>query len=214
MLLKSANSLRLPVNYKLKYSMISYDQMIENVALNLKTVLDNYDKLYELSKPEFDAKEQRLEKYLIKDVSTMSLDEIAKESSQIVYKPKIDEIEYSKLTHYEKKLKEESDGLRKQHNIPKNIYTQFEFNQLQKKKYNFKLRVFLYCFIEVIALSIFIIGLINNHWFVNNDVIYFGFIVTLLALTGLFVLTGLKVKKIEYFFWTRALLFFTFYLYG
>ena len=198
-LLKAANSLRLPVNYKLKYSMISYDQMIENVVLNLKTVLDNYDKLYELSKPEFDAKEQRLEKHLVKDVSAMSLDEIAKESSQIIYKPKADEIKYSKLTHYEKKFKEESDGLRKQHNIPKNIYTQFEFNQLQKKKYNFKLRVFLSCFIEVIALSIFIIGLINNHWFVNNDVIYFGFIITSLALTGLFVLTGLKVKKIEYF---------------
>lgn len=198
-LLKAANSLRLPVNYKLKYSMISYDQMIENVVLNLKTVLDNYDKLYELSKPEFDAKEQRLEKHLVKDVSTMSLDEIAKESSQIIYKPKADEIKYSKLTHYERKLKEESDMLRSQHSIPKNIYTQFEYNQLQKKKYNFKLRVFLYCFIEVIALSIFIIGLINNHWFVNNGVIYFGFIVTSLALIGLFVLTGFKVKKIEYF---------------
>ena len=92
-LLKAANSLRLPVNYRLKYSMISYDQMIENVALNLKTVLDNYDKLYELSKLEFDAKKQRLEKYLIKDVSTMSLDEIAKESSQIIYIPKADEID-------------------------------------------------------------------------------------------------------------------------
>ena len=198
-LLKSANSLRLPVNYKLKYSMISYDQMIENVVLNLKTVLDNYDKLYELSKPEFDAKEQRLEKHLVKDVSTMSLDEIEKESSQIIYKPKADEIKYSKLTHYERKLKEESDMLRSQHSIPKNIYTQFEYNQLQKKKYNFKLRIVLWCLIEFIALSIFMIGLINNHWFVNNDVIYFVFIVTSLALTGLFVLTGLKVKRIEYF---------------
>lgn len=198
-LLKAANSLRLPVNYKLKYSMISYDQMIENVVLNLKTVLDNYDKLYELSKPEFDAKEQRLEKHLVKDVSTMSLDEIAKESSQIIYKPKADEIKYSKLTHSERKLKEESDMLRSQHSIPKNIYTQFEYNQLQKKKYNFKLRIVLCYLIEFIALSIFIIGLINNHWFVNNGVIYFGFIVTSLALTGLFVLTGFKVKKIEYF---------------
>lgn len=198
-LLKSANSLRLPVNYKLKYSMISYDQMIENVALNLKTVLDNYDKLYELSKPEFDAKEQRLEKHLVKDVSTMSLDEIAKESSQIIYKPKADEIKYSKLTHYERKLKEESNMLRSQHSIPKNIYTQFEYNQLQKKKYNFKLRFVLSCLIEFIALFIFIIGLINNHWFVNNGVIYFGFIVTSLALSGLFVLTGLKIKRIEYF---------------
>lgn len=198
-LLKSANSLRLPVNYKLKYSMISYDQMIENVVLNLKTVLDNYDKLYELSKPEFDAKEQRLEKHLVKDVSTMSLDEIAKESSQIIYKPKADEIKYSKLTHSERKLKEESDMLRSQHIIPKNIYTQFEYNQLQKKKYNFKLRFVLSCLIEFIALSIFIIGLINNHWFVNNGVIYFGFIVSSLALTGLFILTGFKVKRIEYF---------------
>ena len=198
-LLKAANSIRLPVNYKLKYSMISYDQMIENVVLNLKTVLDNYDKLYELSKPEFDVKEQRLEKHLVKDVSTMSLDEIAKESSQIIYKPKADEINYSKLTNYERKLKEESDMLRSQHNIPKNIYTQFEYNQLQKKKYNFKLRIVLCCLIEFIALSIFIIGLINNHWFVNNGVIYFVFIVTSLALTGLFVLTGLKAKRIEYF---------------
>lgn len=198
-LLKAANSLRLPVNYRLKYSMISFDQMIENVVLNLKTVLDNYDKLYELSKLVFDAKEQRLEKYLIKDVSTMSLDEIAKESSQIIYIPKADEIKYSKLTHYERQLKEESDTLRSQHNIPKNIYTQFEYNQLQKQKYNFKLRIVLYCLIEFIALSIFIIGLINNHWFVNNGVIYFVFIVTSLALTGLFVLISLKVKRIEYF---------------
>ena len=106
----------------------------------------------------------------------MSLDEIAKESSQIIYIPKADEIKYSKLTHYERKLKEESDTLRSQHSIPKNIYTQFEYNQLQKQKYNFKLRIVLYCLIEFIALSIFIIGLINNHWFVNNGVIYFVFI--------------------------------------
>lgn len=198
-LLKAANSLKLPIDYKLNYSMISYEQMIENVIINLKIVLDNYDILYELSRFDFETKKKRLEKHLVKDVSRMSLEEIAKESSHIIYKPKADEIQYSKLTHYEKKLKEKSDTLRSQYNIPKNIYTQFELNQLQKGKYNFKLRVILFCLIEIIALAIFVIGLINNHWFKNNSVIYFVFIVTSLALTGLFVLTGLKAKRIEYF---------------
>ena len=37
LLLKAANSIRLPVNYKYDYSMLSYEQMIENVVLNLIT---------------------------------------------------------------------------------------------------------------------------------------------------------------------------------
>ena len=121
LLLKAANSIRLPVNYKFNYSMLSYEQMIENVIYNLKIVLENYDKLYVLAKDGFTTKENRLENHLIKDVSMLSINEIENEASKIIYKPKADEIEYSKLTHYEKKLKEESDKLRKNHVIPKNI---------------------------------------------------------------------------------------------
>lgn len=199
LLLKAANSIRLPINYKYNYSMLSYEQMIENVILNLKIVLDNYDTLYKLANKELLEKENRLKNHLIKDVSTMSITDIETEASLIFYRPKADEIKYSKLTHYEKKLKDESDRLRLEHNIPKNVYTQFEYQKLQSMKYNFKLRMLIFCLIELLSLSIFIFGLINNHLFVNNSVIYFVFIVASLSLTGLFVLTGLKIRRIEYF---------------
>lgn len=116
LLLKAANSIRLPVTYKFNYSMLSYREMIENIICNLKIVLENYKQLYLISKTEFEKKEKRLEKYLIKDVSLLSIQEIEEESSKIIYKPKINEIKYSKLTHKEKKLKEESDNFRAKYN--------------------------------------------------------------------------------------------------
>ena len=109
LLLKAANSIRLPVTYKFNYSLLSYEQMIENVICNLKIVLENYEQLYLISKSDFELKEKMLEKYLIKDVSLLSIQEIEKETSKIIYKPKKDEIKYTKLTHHEKKLKEEND---------------------------------------------------------------------------------------------------------
>ena len=88
LLLKAANSIRLPVTYKFNYSMLSYREMIENIICNLKIVLENYKQLYLISKTEFEKKEKRLEKYLIKDVSLLSIQEIEEESSKIIYKPK------------------------------------------------------------------------------------------------------------------------------
>ena len=199
LLLKAANSIRLPVNYKFNYSMLSYEQMIENVIYNLKIVLENYDKLYELAKDGFTTKENRLENHLIKDVSMLSINEIENEVSKIIYKPKADEIEYSKLTQYEKKLKEESDKLRKNYVIPKNIYTQFEYNKLQEKKANFKCKLIWASIIETIAIFIFIFGLVNNHWFTGNNVIYFLFIVVTLATLGLYLIASVSIKRIDCF---------------
>lgn len=199
LLLKAANSIRLPVTYKFNYSMLSYREMIENIICNLKIVLENYKQLYLISKTEFEKKEKRLEKYLIKDVSLLSIQEIEKESSKIIYKPKINEIKYSKLTHKEKKLKEESDNFRAKYNIPNNIYTKFEYNKLKEKKENYKVKLICSIIIEIITVFIFIFGLINNNWFTGNDFIYFLFIVVTLAALGLCLVASISIKKISYF---------------
>lgn len=199
LLLKAANSIRLPVAYKFSYTMLSYEQMIENVINNLKIVLDNYDQLYLIAKSEFETKEKRLEKYLIKEVSSLSIEEIEKESSKIIYKPKVDEIKYFKLTHFEKKLKEESDELRAKYNIPNNIYTQFEYNKLNEKKNNFKGRLIIFTIIELITIFLFVLGLVNNHWFTGNRFAYFFFLVITLATTGLYSIASINIKKFEYF---------------
>lgn len=199
LLLKAANSIRLPVTYKFNYSLLSYEQMIENVICNLKIVLENYEQLYLISKSDFELKEKMLEKYLIKDVSLLSIQEIEKETSKIIYKPKKDEIKYTKLTHHEKKLKEENDILRAKYNIPNNIYTQFEYNKFKEKNDNFKVRLICFIIIEIIAIFIFVFGLINNQWFTDNNVIYFLFIVVTLATLGLYSIAGIAIKKIDYF---------------
>lgn len=144
-------------------------------------------------------KKKRLEKYLIKDVSLLSIQEIEKESSKIIYKPKINEIKYSKLTHKEKKLKEESDNFRAKYNIPNNIYTKFEYNKLKEKKENYKVKLICSIIIEIITVFIFIFGLINNNWFTGNDFIYFLFIVVTLAALGLCLVASISIKKISYF---------------
>ena len=199
LLLKAANSIRLPVTYKFNYSMLSYREMIENIICNLKIVLENYKQLYLISKTEFEKKEKRLEKYLIKDVSLLSIQEIEEESSKIIYKPKINEIKYSKLTAKEKKLKEESDNFRAKYNIPNNIYTKFEYNKLKEKKENYKVKLICSIIIEIITVFIFIFGLINNNWFTGNDFIYFLFIVVTLAALGLCLVASISIKKISYF---------------
>lgn len=199
LLLKTANSIKLPVTYKFSYTMLSYEQMIENVIINLKVVLDNYEDLHKIAQSEFEAKEKRLEKYLVKEVSSLSIEELEKESSKIIYKPKVEEIKYYKLTHFEKKLKEESDELRLKYNIPNNIYTQFEYKMLKKKKDNFKGRLIISTIIELFAIFLFVFGLINNNWLTGSRFAYFFFLVITLAAIGLYTLASISIKKIDYF---------------
>ena len=48
--------------------------------------------------------------------------------------------------------------------------------------------------IEVIAIFIFVIGLINNHWFTGNNIMYFLFIVVTLATIGLYLIASVAIK--------------------
>ena len=195
--LQSANSIDLGANYLLPYHKLSYEQMIENVMCNLELVLTNYDKLYEISKPAFLLEEERLNKYLIKDVSTFNLKEIEQEASKNIYKPKVKDISELKLSEIELRQKEKSDAFRQKYNIPENVYTNFEYYKLKEKKDNYKLR-FIGCFIiQFVALVIFILGLINNHLFVGNDVVYLGFIVVLIAAFGLNLVTSVKMPNLK-----------------
>lgn len=194
-LLKEARAIGLPVSYTIEYINLSYKQMVENVICNLKIVLENYALLHEKCKAEFSRKQRKLEKYLIKDVSTMSEKEIAKESSQIIYKPKADDIDYFKLTSWDKKAKEESDYLREQYNIPKNIYTYFEYHKLKERKENIWPR-FVICFaLQLVALVMFILGLTNAEKIDNSQLGYFIFTVILVALLGLSVIVKWKNGK-------------------
>ena len=198
LLVKAAKSINLNVNYTVNYSMLSYEQMVENVISNLEVVLKNNKQLFEIARLDFKAKEQKLEKYLIKDVSLLSIEEIEKESSKIIYKPKADTI-CSGLTHYEKDLKAESDNLRLKYRIPDNMYTEFEYNKLKRKNDNFCCRLTSFIILEIIALFIFVLGLINNHLFTDNNVIYFIFIVITIATVGLYSIASLSIKRIDYF---------------
>ena len=195
--LQSADSINLEVNYSLPYYKLSYEQMIDNVMYNLELVLTNYDKLYEISKSAFASEEERLKKYLIKDVSSSNIQEIEREASNYIYKPKAKDIYKLKLSDMELKQKEKSDELRQKYNIPENIYTNFEYHKLKEKKDNVKMR-FIGCFIiQFVALVIFILGLINNHLFVGNDVVYFGFIVILFAAVGINMVTSIEMPNLK-----------------
>ena len=196
-LLQAANSSGLETNYSLPYHKLSYEQMIDNVMCNLAVVLGNYEKLCELSKTSTASEEDRLKKYLIKDVSSSDVSEIEKEASNYIYKNKAHEINALKLTDLELKQKEKSDACRQRYNLPQNVYTDFEYWKLEDKKKNLKVK-FVWCFIiQVLALAIWILGLINNHWFVENYVVYFNFIVIAIAATGIFVVTGVKAQKMN-----------------
>ena len=196
-LLQAANSSGLETNYSLPYHKLSYEQMIDNVMCNLVVVLGNYEKLCELSKTSTASEEDRLKKYLIKDVSSSDVSEIEKEASNYIYKNKAHEINALKLTDLELKQKEKSDAFRQRYNLPQNVYTDFEYWKLEDKKKNLKVK-FVWCFIiQVLALAIWILGLINNHWFVENYVVYFNFIVIAIAATGIFVVTGVKAQKMN-----------------
>jgi len=196
-LLKSANSAGLEVNYSLPYHKLSYEQMIDNVMCNLVVVLENYEKLCELSKTSIASEEDRLKEYLIKDVSSCSATEIERDASDYIYKSKVHEIDSLKLTDLELKQKEKSDAFRQRYNLPQNVYTDFEYWKLEDKKKNFKVK-FVWCFIiQAVALAIWILGLANNHWFAGNNVVYFAFIVVAIAATGIFVVTGVKAQKMN-----------------
>lgn len=196
-LLQAANSSGLETNYSLPYHKLSYEQMIDNVMCNLAVVLGNYEKLCELSKTSIASEEDRLKKYLIKDVSSSDVSEIEKEASNYIYKNKAHEINALKLTDLELKQKEKSDAFRQRYNLPQNVYTDFEYWKLEDKKKNLKVK-FVWCFIiQVLALAIWILGLINNHWFIENYVVYFNFIVIAIAATGIFVVTGVKAQKMN-----------------
>ena len=195
--LQSANSIGLETNYSLPYHKLSYDQMVDNVACNLSIVLENYEKLFEISKTSIALEEDILKEHLIKDVSSCSATEIEREASDYIYKPKVHEIDSLKLKDLELKQKEKSDAFRQRYNLPQNIYTDFEYWKLEDKKKNLKVK-FVWCFIiQAVALVIWILGLVNNHWFVGNNVVYFNFIVVVIAVTGLFVVTGVKVHRMN-----------------
>ena len=111
-LLQAANSIGLETNYSLPYRKLSYEQMIDNVMCNLSVVLENYEKLCEISKTRIASKENRLREYLIKDVSSCSATEVEREASDYIYKSKVHEIDSLKLTDLELKQKEKSDAFR------------------------------------------------------------------------------------------------------
>ena len=195
-LLKSAKEIGLDVTYALPYRMLSFEQVLENVVCNLKIVLENYAELYEISKVELEKKQKLIKNYLIKDISGCSIEEIEKEVSNQIYKPKLAVADAKKLNSFEQKRKKESDEFKEKYNIPKNIYTLFEYEQLKKKK---KMGArFVSCLaLQIFAIAIFIAGLINNQSFSGTEDIYFGFLCIFLSYIGLCFVTGTRFEQMN-----------------
>ena len=162
--LELAKKNNINVNYNINYNDLTINQIIDNLLLNLKIILDNYKELSLLINDKVIEEKDKLNKYLIKDITNLSIDEIQLEINKLDNDIKI----------HLNKLAKESEEIKKNYNLPDYIYTAYDYYKLHEIK-NITIKKIISSIIFILMLVGIILGSLFHYKIGNGNLFYLIF---------------------------------------
>lgn len=162
--LELAKKNNINVNYNINYNDLTFNQIIDNLLLNLKIILDNYKELSLLINDKVIEEKDKLNKYLIKDITNLSIDEIQLEINKLDNDIKI----------HLNKLAKESEEIKKNYNLPDYIYTAYDYYKLHEIK-NIRIKKIISSIIFILMLVGIILGSLFHYKIGNGNLFYLIF---------------------------------------
>ena len=162
--LELAKKNNINVNYNINYNDLTFNQIIDNLLLNLKIILDNYKELSLLINDKVIEEKYKLNKYLIKDITNLSIDEIQLEINKLDNDIKI----------HLNKLAKESEEIKKNYNLPDYIYTAYDYYKLHEIK-NIRIKKIISSIIFILMLVGIILGSLFHYKIGNGNLFYLIF---------------------------------------
>lgn len=162
--LELAKKNNINVNYNINYNDLTFNQIIDNLLLNLKIILDNYKELSLLINDKVIEEKYKLNKYLIKDITNLSIDEIQLEINKLDNDIKI----------HLNKLAKESEEIKKNYNLPDYIYTAYDYYKLHEIK-NITIKKIISSIIFILMLVGIILGSLFHYKIGNGNLFYLIF---------------------------------------
>ena len=162
--LELAKKNNINVNYNINYNDLTFNQIIDNLLLNLKIILDNYKELSLLINDKVIEEKDKLNKYLIKDITNLSINEIQLEINKLDNDIKI----------HLNKLAKESEEIKKNYNLPDYIYTAYDYYKLHEIK-NITIKKIISSIIFILMLVGIILGSLFHYKIGNGNLFYLIF---------------------------------------
>lgn len=162
--LELAKKNNINVNYNINYNDLSFNQIIDILLLNLKIILDNYKELSLLINDKVIEEKNKLNKYLIKDITNLSINEIQLEINKLDNDIKI----------HLNKLSKESEEIKKNYNLPDYIYTAYDYYKLHEIK-NITIKKIISSIIFILILVGIILGSLFHYKIGNGNLFYLIF---------------------------------------
>ena len=162
--LELAKKNNINVNYNINYNDLTINQIIDNLLLNVKIILDNYKELSLLINDKVIEEKDKLNKYLIKDITYLSIDEIQLEINKLDNDIKI----------HLNKLAKESEEIKKNYNLPDYIYTAYDYYKLHEIK-NIRIKKIISSIIFILMLVGIILGSLFHYKIGNGNLFYLIF---------------------------------------
>lgn len=162
--LELAKKNNINVNYNINYNDLTINQIIDNLLLNLKIILDNYKELSLLINDKVIEEKDKLNKYLIKDITNLSINEIQLEINKLDNDIKI----------HLNKLAKESEEIKKNYNLPDYIYTAYDYYKLHEIK-NIRIKKIISSIIFILMLVGIILGSLFHYKIGNGNLFYLIF---------------------------------------
>ncbi len=184
--LELAKKNNINVNYNINYNDLSFNQIIDNLLLNLKIILDNYKELSLLINDKVIEEKDKLNKYLIKDITNLSIDEIQLEINKLNNDIKI----------HLNKLSKESEEIKKNYNLPDYIYTAYDYYKLHEIK-NITIKKIISSIIFILMLVGIILGSLFHYKIGNGNLFYLIFANLQIFLLSTYFIFKRKKDKIN-----------------
>lgn len=187
--LATAKNNSIDVNYSIEYNILSKEDIINTLLTNLKIILDNYKELSLLLNDKVLEETTKFNNNL-KDISNLSIDEIQLEIDKLDYN------EDTNMTIHLKQLYEESEAIKKNHNLPDYIYTAYDYYKLHEIKH-LTIKKLISSTIFVLMLVGIILGSIFHYILGNGNLFYLVFGNLQIVLLSTYFLFKRKPDKIN-----------------